>query len=243
MGIGTASKLGTGTDSLSVWANSVQSGVRIWASASGSDNNDAIPLQVADYQGTEYFRVANTGNVGIGSAIPSQKLDVVGTVKATSFIGDGSGLTNLAVSGGLWVANSAGIHTTVDVGIGTTNPSAAVTVDNTSKLAVGIVSAYQLYGDGQYLDGVGFSQDDEGNLVAGTGAGAAIDADTCFNILIGCNTGAALNAGDFNIFMGCNSGATATTANHNIGLGLEALKCSEDTTYSVAIGTNAGRNN
>ena len=81
-GIGTASKLGTGTDSLSVWANSVQSGVRIWASASGGDNNDAIPLQVADYLGTEYFRVANTGNVGIGSAIPSEKLDVDGNIKS-----------------------------------------------------------------------------------------------------------------------------------------------------------------
>ena len=53
-----------------------------------------------------------TGNVGIGTSIPGHKLDVVGTVRATAFQGDGSGLTGLPVTG-----------VSGNVGIGTTNPT------------------------------------------------------------------------------------------------------------------------
>jgi formylglycine-generating enzyme required for sulfatase activity len=38
------------------------------------------------------------GNVGIGVASPTQKLDVAGTVKATAFSGDGAGLSNIPAS-------------------------------------------------------------------------------------------------------------------------------------------------
>ena len=41
-----------------------------------------------------------------------------------------------------------------NVGIGTTNPNAAVGVGNTAKLSVGIVSAYQIYGDGSGLTNI-----------------------------------------------------------------------------------------
>ncbi len=39
------------------------------------------------------------GNVGIGTLSPGARLDVAGPVRATSFIGDGAGLTNLTLAG------------------------------------------------------------------------------------------------------------------------------------------------
>ena len=44
---------------------------------------------------TELMRITGTGNVGIGTGAPAQKLDVNGTVKATFFTGDGSTLSNV----------------------------------------------------------------------------------------------------------------------------------------------------
>jgi hypothetical protein len=55
----------------------------------------------------------------------------------------GSGSTN-------WITGNSDFN----VGIGTTNPNAAVTSGNTKKLSVGILSAYQLYGDGSNLTGI-----------------------------------------------------------------------------------------
>ena len=43
--------------------------------------------------------VDSSGNVGIGSTVPTSKLSVVGIVSATSFSGDGSNLTGVAAAG------------------------------------------------------------------------------------------------------------------------------------------------
>ena len=139
-----------------------------------------------------------------------------------------------------WITGNANFN----VGIGTTNPDIAVGVGNTAKLSVGILSAYQLYGDGSNLTNVGsastdaWAQDSNANLVAGTGAGAARDADTCFNVLIGCNSGAALNAGDNNVFLGRQAGQTATTANANVVIGCSYAVGTNTSEHDVFIGEN-----
>ena len=107
----------------------------------------------------EYARLHSTGNVGIGTTSPTQKLDVAGTAQVTGFkmpTGATSGyvLTSDALGVGTWLAaasggsgttnyvpkftaatalgNSAIFESGGNVGIGTTSPAATALLDLTS---------------------------------------------------------------------------------------------------------------
>ena len=116
---------------------------------------------------------------------------------------DGNGNCQLAFGVGnyRWLSGDSNFN----VGIGTTNPDGAVGAALTSKLSVGIVSAYQFYGDASQMTGAGFNPDADENLIAGTCAGNTINpasTTACHNVLLGTCAGAALDAGDDNIIFG-----------------------------------------
>ncbi len=83
-----------------------------------------------------YIYLSNSnGNVGIGKTNPSTKLDVVGTVNATAFVGDGSGLTGIAGDGD-WTISGNDMYSAVsgNAGIGTTSPDAKLEVNGDLKV-------------------------------------------------------------------------------------------------------------
>ncbi len=88
------------------------------------------------------------GNVGIGTTSPTAKLDVDGTVKATAFSGDGSGLMNIPAEGD-WTISDSNMYSAVSgyVGIGTTSPDEKLTVNGTIKGTTWDTSGRGVYGE------------------------------------------------------------------------------------------------
>ena len=76
------------------------------------------------------FTVDTDNNVGVNSTIPKEKLNIVGVVSATSFFGDGAGLTGVASTDNIITGTAATFNNVVKVGT-------AITLDATS----GIITA------------------------------------------------------------------------------------------------------
>ena len=110
--------------------------------------------------------------------------------------------------------------------------------------ATGIVSATKFCGDGSALTGLsGFAPDDQENLVAGTGAGASKDADTCFNILLGKDAAKDLNEGDHNFIAGCRAGCKLTSGQCNVAIGKQSGMGLLSGGNNVFLGTATGNGN
>ncbi len=87
-----------------------------------------------------------SGNVGIGTVTPTEKLEVNGTVKATAFSGPLSGtITAANVSSGNFGANTGGGNYSfpANVGIGTTSPTVRLEVQS---VAGGVMAPTALFG-------------------------------------------------------------------------------------------------
>ena len=99
------------------------------AAASGDSDGDEGTFVWADSKsadfastGPDQFLIRASGGVGIGTTSPTTKLDVVGTVNATAFVGDGSGLTGIAGDSD-WTESGGNVYrVSGNVGIGTTDP-------------------------------------------------------------------------------------------------------------------------
>ena len=90
---------------------------------------------------SEKMRIDSSGNVGIGTSSPTEKLDVTGTVKATAFEGDGSSLTGIeGVPSGI-IAMWSGSDASIPSGWNLCNGSNG-TPDLRDRFIVGSGSSY-----------------------------------------------------------------------------------------------------
>ena len=175
----------------------------------------------------------NTTLAGIVTAYAS------GIVSATSYYGDGSNLTN--VGGGSLIEGITVKEEGSTVGVAGSIKTLDFLGGTVTATASGTTATITIAGAGT-TDG--WTQDSQGNLVAGDGAGASRDADTCTNIMIGCNVGNSLNAGCYNTFLGCGAGQFATGGHSNVAIGCSAGQnlSASAAFHQVFIGSGAGMN-
>ena len=124
-------------------------------------------VTIAELGDTNVFSVDGTNNrVGIGSTQPTVKFDVggdanvSGTLTATAFVGDGTGLTGVASTDNIITGTAATFNNNVNISgvttVGVLTAYTTVTVGTaiTADAASGIVTATKFVGDGSELTGV-----------------------------------------------------------------------------------------
>ena len=183
--------------------------------------------------GTPTIESPNNLNLNAVNVAISTNVSIGGTLTVTGNVSVGGTLTYEDVTN----IDSVGIITArsdIKVGTGVTITSAG------AGFYAGIVTASNFVKiDGSSMGG--FSPDAQGNLVAGTNAGANFSGtDPTHNILIGYEAGNAITTADNNVAIGYEALKSVDTESGNTAVGYRALKEVTGMGYNVAVGYEAG---
>lgn len=159
--------------------------------SNGTKGSNGQVLVTSGSTATWSSQIGNAVNIGVGSPTPGQKLDVIGTVRATRFVGDGSGLTGIggSISGlttnklskatsSTTIGDSQILDNGTNVGIGTVVPSGVLDVNGTilSQTTTGGSAFYEKnYQNstnpsvGDLLGTFGFASSNTSSAIFGTG--------------------------------------------------------------------------
>jgi hypothetical protein len=164
IGIGNSNPLGA--LHIGDYENDVNNSILITPSGIGIGTDDLSNVDATFYV---LDNLAVFGSIGIGttSVDPTDQnedrvlfvngdsnfagnVSISGIITATSFVGNGSGITGISTTDtNYWNKTSAGIHTLSNVGIGTTNPTSALTVSGNTRIT-GITTSI-----GGFTSGIG----------------------------------------------------------------------------------------
>ena len=237
-------------------------------------NIGPVDLTTLDVSGISTF----AGNINANGNIVgdnSTNISGINSVTATTFYGNGANLTGIDATalkdagGNVKIqANPFGaVHTGIstfdvvsvggtstflgNVGVGTAVATDPVKSSNTTKVAAGIVTAYNIFSDNYFGDSAR-------NFIAGNTSGSSLTIGCC-NILIGNCVGAALTNGFNNVFIGENAGKSTDYAYQsvligpdvgcsltdndyrNVGLGYRVFSGKTGGNYNIGVGYQAGR--
>lgn len=104
--------------------------------------SQGIKLDTGSGSPTERMRITQAGLVGIGTTNPNAALEVSGTISATHFVGDGSGLTGIATNGDRIISSS--VSAVAEQTSGTVRVSGTLAMNNTGNEPCDAAHAFSL---------------------------------------------------------------------------------------------------